>query len=84
MGWNSFTLSEPVIGPDGRYQDKQQVLDDVKRNHPTYIRKSLERLAVLADVPFSASKKQVCRLIQAYGHLLPDLQRQALIDWCQK
>ena len=79
-----FSLSEPVMGSDGRYQEKQRVLDDVRRTHPIYIRKTLERLAVLADVPYTTTKWQVCKLIQTYGHLLPEPQRIALEGWCDE
>ena len=52
-------------------------------NETRYLSHSLERLAVMADKPFTWSKQGICKMLREYGHILPDTQREALERWCK-
>jgi len=82
MSFSDFSISPPTVGPDGRYREQPKIID-VDRRSPSYILRSIVRLCLFADIPVTASKEQVCRLVKAYGYLLPAVQKQALEAWCK-
>jgi hypothetical protein len=82
MSWDGFTISKPIVGTDGSFLESKSVISGVNRNSPAYIKRSLGRLCLMGDVPYTCSKQVICRLIQEYGACLAPEQRKALERWC--
>lgn len=72
QNWSINTPGKPVRVYKSRVDDG------------TYLVKSLERIAIMADLPFSTSKAVVCKMIAEYGHCLADQQRELLERWCRE
>jgi hypothetical protein len=66
----------------GRYLESKKETG-LRRNHPQYLRRSLDRLVIMADVEkLPVEKEAVLDLLQTVWSLLPDPQRECILKWC--
>ena len=77
-----FRADALVIDPEtGRYQENRKTIRANRVSSASYLQASIRRLEVMADAPLQGQQAIVTAL-QAYGHCLPDAQRECLSRYC--
>ena len=54
-----------------------------RRDHPDYIKKSLTRLAILADIDRFTDTQSISQALNSWGHCLAPVQAAKLESWLQ-
>ena len=49
-----------------------------------YLRRRVERICLRCDHTFTMDKPTISAMLDRYGHLMPEWQRDVLYEWCSR